>query len=103
MAASQANPAVPCWIMPHYRVSESLPAELGCFHLVVIDEASQSDLTALPSLLRAQKVLIVGDDKQVSPRRRGPRCGTVISPPVQTSCKHPRESACRWLPDRLAR
>ena len=23
MAASQANPAVPCWIMPHYRVSES--------------------------------------------------------------------------------
>ena len=67
MAASQANTAVPCWIMPHYRVSESLPAELGCFDLVIIDEASQSDLTALPSLLRAEKVLIVGDDKQVSP------------------------------------
>ena len=66
-AASQANPAVPCWIMPHYRVSESLPAELGCFDLVVIDEASQSDLTALPALLRAKKVLIVGDNKQVSP------------------------------------
>jgi phosphopantetheinyl transferase (holo-ACP synthase) len=66
-AAKQAVPAVPCWIMPHYRVSESLPAELGCFDLVVIDEASQSDLTALPSLLRAKKVLIVGDDKQVSP------------------------------------
>jgi very-short-patch-repair endonuclease/phosphopantetheinyl transferase (holo-ACP synthase) len=71
MAASQANPAVPCWIMSHYRVSESLPAELGCFDLVVIDEASQSDLTALPSLLRAQKVLIVGDDKQVSPEGVG--------------------------------
>jgi very-short-patch-repair endonuclease len=71
MAASQANPAVPCWIMAHYRVSESLPAELGCFDLVVIDEASQSDLTALPSLLRAKKVLIVGDDKQVSPDRVG--------------------------------
>jgi len=71
MAASQANPAVPCWIMPHYRVSESLPAELGCFDLVVIDEASQSDLTALPSLLRARKVLIVGDDKQVSPEGVG--------------------------------
>ncbi|OAT82359.1 hypothetical protein A6M21_09460 [Desulfotomaculum copahuensis] len=67
MAAAQANPAVPCWIMPHYRVSESLPAELGCFDLVIIDEASQSDLTALPALLRAKKVLIVGDDKQVSP------------------------------------
>lgn len=71
MAASQANPAVPCWIMPHYRVSESLPAELGCFDLVVIDEASQSDLLALPSLLRATKVLIVGDDKQVSPEGVG--------------------------------
>ena len=70
-AASQANPAVPCWIMPHYRVSESLPAELGCFDLVIIDEVSQSDLTALPSLLRAKKVLIVGDDKQVSPEGVG--------------------------------
>jgi very-short-patch-repair endonuclease len=70
-AASQANPAVPCWIMAHYRVSESLPAELGCFDLVIIDEASQSDLTALPSVLRAKKVLIVGDDKQVSPEGVG--------------------------------
>jgi very-short-patch-repair endonuclease len=67
IAASHANPAVPCWIMAHYRVSESLPPELGCFDLVIIDEASQSDLTALPSLLRAKKVLVVGDDKQVSP------------------------------------
>jgi AAA domain len=70
-AAEEANPAVPCWIMPHYRVSESLPCEFGCFHLVIIDEASQSDLTALPALLRAQKVLIVGDDKQVSPEGVG--------------------------------
>jgi len=70
-AASQANGAVPCWIMPHYRVYESLPPELGCFDLVIVDEASQSDLTALPALLRAKKVLIVGDDKQVSPEGVG--------------------------------
>lgn len=70
-AAAKANPAVPCWIMPHHRVSESLPPELGCFDLVIIDEASQSDLAALPSLLRAKKVLIVGDDKQVSPEGVG--------------------------------
>ena len=70
-AARMANPAVPCWIMPHYRVSESLPPELGCFDLVIVDEASQSDLTALPALLRAEKVLIVGDDKQVSPEGVG--------------------------------
>jgi superfamily I DNA and/or RNA helicase len=41
------------------------------FDLVIIDEASQSDLLALPSLLRAKKVLVVGDDKQVSPEGVG--------------------------------
>jgi very-short-patch-repair endonuclease len=66
-AAAEAALAVPCWIMPHYRVSESLPAQLDCFDLVVIDEASQSDLSALPALLRGRKLLIVGDDRQVSP------------------------------------
>lgn len=70
-AAAEANPAVPCWIMPHYRVSETIPCEFGCFDLVIVDEASQSDLTALPALLRAEKVLIVGDDKQVSPEGIG--------------------------------
>lgn len=66
-AASRANHAIPCWIMPHWRISEALPPDFGCFDLVIIDEASQSDLSALPALLRADKVLIVGDDKQVSP------------------------------------
>jgi len=70
-AAALAFPAIPCWIMPHHRVSQSLPAEFGCFDLVIIDEASQSDLSALPCMLRAQKVLIVGDDKQVSPEGIG--------------------------------
>jgi len=70
-AADQANSAIPCWIMPHYRICESLPASFGCFDLVIIDEASQSDLTALPAILRAKKVLVVGDDKQVSPEGVG--------------------------------
>jgi len=70
-AAAEAQRAVPCWIMPHHRVSESLPAHLGSFDLVVIDEASQSDVSALPVLLRAQKVLVVGDDRQVAPQAIG--------------------------------
>lgn len=70
-ASARANAAIPCWIMPHYRISESLPAEFGSFDLVIIDEASQSDLTALPAIMRAKKVLIVGDDKQVSPEGVG--------------------------------
>nr|WP_168185692.1 hypothetical protein [Acidiferrobacter sp. SPIII_3] len=48
-------------------MSETLPAQLGCFDLVIVDEASQSDLWALPSILRGKKILVVGDDRQVSP------------------------------------
>jgi very-short-patch-repair endonuclease len=70
-AMERAYPAVPCWILPHWRVSESIPADVGVFDLVVIDEASQSDITCLPAVLRGTKVLVVGDDKQVSPSAVG--------------------------------
>jgi len=62
-----AYKAVPCWVLPQWRVSEALPPEIGLFDLVVIDEASQSDIWALPALLRGKKLLVVGDHKQVSP------------------------------------
>ncbi len=70
-ASDRAKSALPCWIMPHYRVSESLPADLGLFDLVIVDEASQSTVAALPALLRAKQILIVGDDRQVSPEHVG--------------------------------
>jgi len=70
-AMVQAYQAVPCWVLPQWRVSETLPAEVGLFDLVVIDEASQSDIWALPALLRGKKVLVVGDHKQVSPSAVG--------------------------------
>ena len=70
-AANAVKGALPCWIMPHHRVSESLPAELGIFDLVIVDEASQSTLSALPALFRARQILVVGDDKQVSPDNVG--------------------------------
>lgn len=66
-AMAEAFSVVPCWIMPTARVSESMPSALELFDLVVIDEASQSDISALPVLMRGKKVLVVGDDKQVSP------------------------------------
>lgn len=66
-AMLDAQGAVPCWVMSHAKVSETLPAQLGCFDLVIVDEASQSDLWALPAVLRGKKILVVGDDKQVSP------------------------------------
>ena len=64
---TSATDAVPCWIMSHAKVSESMPADIGTFDLVIVDEASQSDLWALPAILRGRKILVVGDDKQVSP------------------------------------
>jgi hypothetical protein len=66
-AMSQCYGATPCWIMPSWRVAEQLPAELGSFDLVIIDEASQSDIREVTALLRGKKILVVGDDKQVSP------------------------------------
>jgi hypothetical protein len=66
-AMAKCYAAVPCWIMPTWRVAEQLPAELGALDLVIIDEASQSDITELPALLRGKKILVVGDDRQVSP------------------------------------
>jgi very-short-patch-repair endonuclease len=66
-----AYAAVPCWIMSQAKVSESIPAKLGTFDLVIIDEASQSDLWAMPAALRGKRVLVVGDDKQVSPAAIG--------------------------------
>jgi very-short-patch-repair endonuclease len=66
-AMAKCYSAVPCWIMPSWRVAEQLPAELGAVDLVIIDEASQSDVTELPALLRGKKILVVGDDRQVSP------------------------------------
>jgi hypothetical protein len=51
-AMAKCYSAVPCWIMPTWRVAEQLPAEFGAVELVIIDEASQSDVTELPALLR---------------------------------------------------
>lgn len=70
-AMAGAYKAVPCWVLPQWRVSETIPPEVGLFDLVIIDEASQSDIWALPALLRGKKVLVVGDHKQVSPSAVG--------------------------------
>ena len=67
LAMQHAASAVPCWIMSHSKISESMPPDIGAFDLVIVDEASQSDLWALPAIVRGKKILVVGDDKQVSP------------------------------------
>jgi very-short-patch-repair endonuclease len=66
-AMADCYDGIPCWIMPTWRVAEQLPGEVGTFDLVVLDEASQSEIRELPALLRGRKILVVGDDRQVSP------------------------------------
>jgi hypothetical protein len=63
-ALDDCREGIPCWIMPSWLVAEQLPAKLGAFDLVIIDEASRADVCELATLLRGRKILVVGDDKQ---------------------------------------
>lgn len=67
-----AKDAVPVWIMPLYRVVESFdPSAIAPFDVVIVDESSQCDLFSLAVLGIAKKVIVVGDDKQISPQAVG--------------------------------
>ncbi|MDB5509962.1 MAG: hypothetical protein JWL93_2431 [Hyphomicrobiales bacterium] len=76
-AAQEASIAAPVWIMPEYRIAEQLPPKLEDFDLVILDEASQSDVTAVAALARGKQLLIVGDEQQVSPANVGTKNAVV--------------------------
>ena len=59
--------AVPAWVMPLYRVFDTIQPVAGMFDVVIVDEASQCGFEALPLLYLSKKILIVGDNKQISP------------------------------------
>lgn len=63
--------AVPAWIMPMNKALETLHPRKNKFDIVIIDEASQSDISSLAILYMGKKLIIVGDDKQVSPMAVG--------------------------------
>lgn len=58
--------AVPVWIM---MIQDALLnfSTASKFDVIVVDEASQADMTALPLLYMGKKVIVVGDDRQVTP------------------------------------
>ena len=64
---TKCQKAVPVWIMPLDKVAEHFDPRENSFDVVIIDEASQADVTALIALYLGKQVLIVGDDEQVSP------------------------------------
>ena len=57
--------AFPCMIAGLRDFAEFIPLERDLFDLVIIDEASQVSIAqALPAILRAKKVLVLGDRRQ---------------------------------------
>jgi len=59
--------AVPFWFAPVSSLSRLLPLQKELFDVVIIDEATQCNLSVcLPALYRAKKAVIVGDPKQLS-------------------------------------
>lgn len=59
--------AVPVWIMPLSYVTRNFDMKRNHFDVVIIDEASQADITALIAVYMGSQVVIVGDHEQVSP------------------------------------
>lgn len=59
--------AFPCLIVSIRELGEFIPLEPNIFDIVIIDEASQVSIAqAFPAILRAKKVVVLGDSKQYS-------------------------------------
>jgi len=74
---SECRGAVPVWVMPLSRVVENFDPRVTRFDVVIIDEASQSDVMALAALYLGKTVLVVGDHEQVSPSAVGQDLGII--------------------------
>src|SRR6266852_4110423 len=74
---SECRGAVPVWVMPLSRVVENFGPHTTRFDVVIIDEASQSDVMALVALYLGKAVLVVGDHEQVSPSAVGQDLGII--------------------------
>ncbi|MFY1700604.1 AAA domain-containing protein [Micromonospora sp. WMMA1923] len=66
-AMTAAVDAVPVWVMSIDRAIEQF-AGGARFDVVIVDEASQADLFALPVLSLAERAVVVGDDQQIGPQ-----------------------------------
>lgn len=74
---NECRTAVPVWIMPLSRAVETFDPRTTRFDVVIIDEASQCDVMGLLAFFIADKVLVVGDDEQVSPSAVGQKVDVI--------------------------
>lgn len=63
----QCRDAIPVWIMPRYLVAEMVDPAPGRYDLVIVDEASQLGVESLFLFYISKKMVVVGDDQQISP------------------------------------
>lgn len=59
--------AIPIWIMPRYLVAEMIDPTPERYDMVIVDEASQLGIESLFLFYVAKKMIVVGDDQQISP------------------------------------
>ncbi len=64
---NQCRDAIPVWIMPRYLVAEMVDPAPKRYDLVIVDEASQLGIDSLFLFYIAKKMIVVGDDQQISP------------------------------------
>src|SRR5260370_9550918 len=74
---SECLGAVRDWVVELSRVVENFDPHTARFDVVIIDEASQSDVMALVALYLGKTVLVVGDHEQVSPSAVGQDFGVI--------------------------
>ena len=70
----ECKKVVPAWIMPMDRVFDTVTfdTEEGVkFDVVIVDEASQCGIEGIPLFGFADKMIVIGDDKQISPENVG--------------------------------
>jgi len=63
--------AIPAWIMPLYRVVDTIKPQAGMFDVVIVDEASQCGSEALLLQYIAKQCIVVGDEEQIAPEAVG--------------------------------
>lgn len=62
-----AREVVPIWIMQQHTAISFFPdPQPGQFDLLIVDEASQCDISMLNLIFRCKKVIVVGDENQTS-------------------------------------
>lgn len=70
-ALDECRDYVPVWIMPLGRVVDQVSLRENAFDVIIVDEASQAGMEATFLQYLAPRIVVIGDDKQVSPSAIG--------------------------------